>query len=271
MDTEVFPLKVKTSGVDLNFTASLRCYIPDICDMQVIKKGGRAAIIICAGGGYGRKSNRESEPIALKYASEGICAFVLDYSVLPAVFPQALCELAEAVRLVRKNAEKWQINPEKVFVSGFSAGGHLAASLGVFFDSKYISENTGFTADEVRPSGLILCYPVITGEEFAHKNSFERLTGKEYSLSLGEKYSLERFVTKDTPPTFIWHTYEDNIVPVENSILFFSALRKCAVTAEMHIFPYGAHGLALSNELTGPSVIEAQKWLDMALLFIKNL
>lgn len=271
MNTQVIPIKVKTSGADAGFDASLKCYIPEVCDKQIIPEGGRRAIIICPGGGYSKKSNREAEPIALKFACEGICAFVLDYSVLPAVFPQALCEAAEAVSIVRNNASRWQINPDKIFMSGFSAGGHLAASLGVFFDSDYIKDNTVFLANEIKPNGLILCYPVITGGEFAHKNSFECLSGKEFSPEIGAKYSLERYVTKLTPPTFIWHTFEDNIVPVENSILFFSALRKCGVNTEMHIFPHGVHGLALSNELTGPEVIEPQAWVNMAVMFIKNL
>ncbi len=270
MNTEVIKLKVRTSGADSNFEPSLKCYIPHICASQKIAEGGRHAVVICPGGGYRFTSDREAEPIALKFACEGICAFVLDYSVSPAVFPQAVCEAAEAVSIVRKNASEWNINPDKIMVCGFSAGGHLAASLGVFFDSDDVLKNTGLTADECKPNALILGYPVITGGEFAHKGSFEALTGCEYSREMAEKYSLEKLVKANTPQAFIWHTFEDGGVPVENSILFFSALRKLNINAELHVFPHMGHGLALANEVTGPVSDEAEVWMQMAIRFVKN-
>lgn len=271
MYTEKITLNVKTGGADENFNAALNCFIPDICTAQRVPEGGRTAIIICPGGGYRFKSDREGEVVALRFASEGIATFVLDYSVAPAVFPQSVCEAAEALNIVRKNAEKWSINPNKILLCGFSAGGHLSASLGVFFDSDEVLKNTGLTADECKPNGLILAYPVITGGKFAHQDSFAKLSGKEYSEEMAAAYSLENFVKENTPPAFIWHTYEDTTVPVENSVLFFSALREKGVNAELHIFPHKEHGLSLAKEVTGPTSDEASIWVDLALRWIKNL
>lgn len=270
MNTDIIKLKVRTSGANAEFEPSLRCYIPHICTSQQVPEGGRRAVVICPGGGYAFTSDREAEPIALRFAAEGICAFVLDYSVSPAVFPQAVCEAAEAVSIVRKNTSEWNINPDKIMVCGFSAGGHLAASLGVFFDSDAVLKNTGLTADTCKPNALILGYPVITGGEFAHRGSFEKLSGFEYNEDIAEKYSLEKLVKENTPPAFIWHTYEDTTVPVENSILFFSALRKLNINAELHVFPHMGHGLALANEVTGPVSDEAEVWMKMAVRYIKN-
>jgi len=271
MNTDIIKLNVKTSGANPDFEPSLKCYIPHICTSQKVPEGGRRAVIVCPGGGYAFTSDREAEPIALKFAAEGICAFVLDYSIAPARYPQAVCEAAKAVSIVRANANNWNINPDKIMLCGFSAGGHLAASLGVLFDSSDVLKNTGLTEEECKPNALLLAYPVISGGEFAHKGSFENLTGLTYSSELGEKYSLEKLVKENTPQSFIWHTFEDTTVPVENSILFFSALRKYNINAELHVFPHMAHGLSLANEVTGPVSDEAEIWMQMAIRFIKNL
>ncbi|WP_053362849.1 alpha/beta hydrolase [Bacillus sp. FJAT-27251] len=243
---------------------------------QMDSERKRPAVIICPGGGYEFTSDREAEPIAIKLNAMGIHACVLRYSTAPAVFPTSLMELASAVALVRENAEKWNVDNKKIIAAGFSAGGHLAASLGVFWNEGFLSEKLGVPADVIKPNGLLLSYPVITSGEHAHRGSFDALVGKE-DLQLLEKVSLEKQVSKDTPPTFLWHTFTDEPVPVENSFLFANALLKQKISLEMHIYPRGAHGLALGTEETrgknnDRSVQpEVASWIEMAGRWVNGL
>lgn len=210
----------------------------------------RPAIIICPGGGYEFLSDREAEPIAVKMMSYGYQAFVLEYSVKPAVYPTALEELASAVRLVRQNSDDWHVDPERIIVAGFSAGGHLAASLGVLWQDDHLVQALGGKKEDWQPNGLLLAYPVLSSGEFAHEGSFKALLADNYA-SLKDELSLEKRVSALTPPTFLWHTLEDGLVPAENSLLFADALRKAGVPYELHIFPKGGHGLSLATHETG--------------------
>ncbi|MEH7480970.1 alpha/beta hydrolase [Neobacillus drentensis] len=236
----------------------------------------RPTIIICPGGGYEFTSDREAEPIAIRMNAMGFNACVLRYSVRPATFPTALLELSMAVALIRKNAEQWNVDVNKVIVAGFSAGGHLAASLGVFWHRSFLSESLGISNEEIKPNGILLSYPVISSGTYAHKGSFIALLGENYDTLLHD-VSLEKQVSTDTPPTFLWHTYTDNAVPVENSFLFASALLNNKVPLEMHIYPKGVHGLSLGteetkgkdNELTLQP--EVSNWIEMAGLWVKGL
>ena len=241
----------------------------------------RPAIIICPGGGYGFVSERESAPIAKKFNSLGFQAFVLNYHVAPFEYPTALCELATAVRKVRENATEWGIDPERIAVSGFSAGGHLAASLCTGYQKEWLLGALDATAEEIAPNACVLCYPVITSGEFGHQGSFENLLGihtnadkaKKYKQDLLELVSLEKHVTEDTPPTFVWHTYEDASVPVENSLLYVASLCNAGVLAEFHMFPLGIHGLSLATEETAfgdPNCVreECSIWPEMAARFL---
>lgn len=236
----------------------------------------RPTIIICPGGGYEFTSDREAEPIAIKMNAMGFNACVLRYSVRPATFPTALLELSKAVALIRKNCDEWHVDINKVIVAGFSAGGHLAASLGVFWNRAFLSEGLGISNEEIKPNGLLLSYPVITSGEFAHKGSFAGLVG-ENNQTLLDEVSLERQVSSDTPPTFLWHTFSDASVPVENSFLFAGALLKNKVPLEMHIYPNGVHGLSLGTEETkrnGNELSlqpEVTNWIEMAGTWVKNL
>jgi acetyl esterase/lipase len=189
----------------------------------------------------------------MQFLAMGCHAAVQYYSCAPAVYPTALTELAASLALVRKNAEKWCV--DKVIVLGCSAGGHLAASMGVFWQEAFLAKAVGLAKEEQKllcPDGLILCYPVITSGEFAHRGSFDNLLGEDRCKDPAwlEKMSLEKHVTDKTPKTFIWHTFTDNDVPVENSLMFVSALRRAGVNTEFHMYPVGAHGLALANRLT---------------------
>jgi acetyl esterase/lipase len=177
--------------------------------------------------------------------------------------------------LIRKNIKEWHIDANKIFVQGSSAGGHLAASFGCFWKEELLTEAAGGDCEAIRPNGLILSYPVITSGEHAHRGSFNMVLGQRYDELL-EKMSLEKQVNADTPKTFIWHTFEDGTVPVENSLLFIDALRKQGIPFECHIYPKGRHGLGLGSELTCSEgktdeiQPEVTGWVSMAGTFIKN-
>ena len=235
----------------------------------------RPLILVCPGGGYHFTSDREAEPIAIQYLSMGFHAAVLRYSVAPARFPVALCQVAGAVAYLKQHAEEYHIDPDKIYVQGFSAGGHLTASLGVFWNRPFLSDALGMENEMFRPAGLILGYPVIKSGEFAHEGSFRNLLGDRYD-AMAEEMSLEKQVTKDTPPTFLWHTAEDNVVPVENSVLFFMALKNAGVPAELHIYPYGPHGLALASDETDNGTgnmirEECQSWIGLVKTWLKKM
>lgn len=237
----------------------------------------RPIVIICPGGGYEITSDREAEAIAVQYMAMGFHACVVRYSVQPVEFPQALCELAWRIAYLREHSSQYGINKEKILVTGFSAGGHLAASIGVFWQEEWLQKETGISKELMRPNGLILCYPVITSGKYAHRSSFTFLMGKKYNDELNSLLSLENQVSSDVPPVFIWHTLTDQTVPVENTFLFVEALRKKKVSVEMHIFPKGEHGLSLANEETQSKEngfgIEkcCQCWIELAGKWIRNL
>ena len=254
--------------------ARLITYIQEYSEMIAVEK--RPMIILCPGGGYGRTSDREAEPIALKFLSMGYHVAILRYSVEPAKYPTALLELASAVKLIRENAAAWHVDADMILVQGCSAGGHLAASYGCFWKEDFVAKALGLSDAEIlRPNGMILCYPVITSGEFAHRGSFEKLLG-EKEPQLGAKMSLENQVTSDTPKAFIWHTFEDGSVPVENSLLMAMAMRKAAVPCELHIYPRGVHGLALASKLTvghaGKEIQpECESWIELVHTWVENL
>lgn len=209
----------------------------------------RPVILICPGGAYRMTSDREAEAIAIRFMSMGYHTAVLRYSVSPARYPVALHQLAKAVSILRERSEEWFIRPEQIVVMGFSAGGHLAASLGMFWNQGEITNALELAPEQIRPNGMILCYPVITSGAFGHEESFRNLLGERYE-ELREQMSLEKQVSKDTPKTFIWHTFEDTVVVPENSLFFVQAMKKAGIPVEYHLFPEGNHGIGLGNELT---------------------
>lgn len=226
----------------------------------------RPGILICPGGGYGCVcSDREGEPIAMKFLSMGFNAFVLGYSTAPHNFPIQLREVAAAMEIINENAEKWQCDPEKIAITGFSAGGHLAAHYSTAYSCPEVRE----VFPESRPvAATILGYPVITASTpNAHIGSFLNLLGKtELTAEDEEKFSCDRLVTAATPPAFIWHTAEDQLVPVENSLMYAAALRSSKVPFELHIYPFGNHGLATVDRMTNgelsAAVLRNEKWLE---------
>ena len=208
------------------------------------------AVIICPGGGYEHLSEREGEPVAKKMNALGFHAVVLNYSLAPMEFPAALCDLAEAVVLVRKNADAWNIDADKVIIAGFSAGGHLAASLGCYWRSGILQDLLPYTPDETKPNFLLLSYPVITSDEnYCHESSIRNVLGKN-NLDVREFVSIEEHIDSNFPETFVWHTAMDESVPLENTLRLVSALRREGISFECHIFERGCHGLALANAKT---------------------
>lgn len=270
---ETYPIQVEGS----QSYARLVTYIQEHSEAIGIDK--RKLVLLCPGGGYEHTSDREAEAMALQFMAMGYHAAVLRYSVAPAKYPTALLELAKSVQLIREHAEEWHVDAEKIVVEGCSAGGHLAASYCLFWKKPFIAEALGLDAQEaekaLRPNGMLLCYPVITSGEYAHRGSFVNLLG-ERQEELNHAMSLEYHVNKDVPPAFIWHTFEDGAVPVENSLLFVNALRKENISTEFHMYPRGGHGLALANELTqnaqGGSIMpECTSWTLLAKVWLENL
>lgn len=265
-------IKINSAEYDTRGHApKLHCFVPDKSD-NMPATASRPAVVICPGGGYSFVSDREAEPIAFNYLSMGFCAFILDYSVAPATYPTALLQAAYSVAYVRRHADEFGINAEKIAVAGFSAGAHLAASLSVFWNSKLVSDALQTDNLAFRPNAAILSYPVITSGSFAHADSFKCLLGDKYGdKQLMDMLSLENSVNKDTPPSFIWHTYEDSLVPVENSLLYAGALGRNNIPYELHIYQRGGHGLSLANEMTGAVMPDCQNWIEMSGRWLKNL
>ena len=218
MRNEQIKIQVEGSGKDV----CLETYIlGDVMDGARNRK--TPLVLICPGGGYAMTSNREAEPIALQFNSMGYQAAVLRYSCAPAVYPTALCEVAQSVKLIREHAEDWNVDAEKIIVMGFSAGGHLAASYGVFWNESWLTEKMQCDKQLLKPNGLVLCYPVISSkEEIAHQDSIKNLLGESYP-EMKEQVSLEDKVGKHTPKTFLWHTFTDPVVPFWNSFRFAEA------------------------------------------------
>ncbi|GAA0816814.1 alpha/beta hydrolase [Clostridium tertium] len=256
--------------------AVISIYIPENSEEININKK-RKTIIMCPGGGYGMTSDREAEPVALKFVAEGFNVVVLRYSVAPNKFPKALIELAATVDYVRSKSKEWNGDKDKIIVCGFSAGGHLAGSLGVLWDNKILEEALEINKNNIKPNAMMLCYPVITSGEFAHKGSFDNLLGENVSEVEREKLSLEKLVSKNTPTTFLWHTFDDGAVPVQNSLFFANSLASNNVPFELHIYPNGVHGLSLCEELTAMNGQSehinqhAGTWFKLAVEWIKNL
>ena len=252
--------------------AALYTYILD--DSPEIGISKRPAVIVRPGGGYGKTSDREAENIAMQFCAMGYHAAVLRYSVAPARFPAAFLELGKAVQTMRQNAEKWPGDPERIVICGFSAGGHMAGSYGTFWAEDWAGQALGADWEQLRPNGMILCYPVITSGSYAHADSFKNLLGDEYEAKK-ESLSLEKHVNENVPRTFLWHTAEDDCVPVQNSLLYAAELAAHHIPVELHIFEKGGHGLSLGSRLTcnkdGYGLNPAcGKWLDLVHTWMEN-
>jgi acetyl esterase/lipase len=252
----------------------------DRIDMDLYRAGGRAAdghkargaVIVFPGGGYQVHAAHEAEPIARWLNAAGLTALVLRYRLAPNLHPAPLEDAARAVRLARHRAAEWDIDPAHIGVLGFSAGGHLVATLGTHFDAGRADSTDPVERHSSRPDAMVLCYPVISVERFAHPGSIENLLGASPGEDLLRELSLERHVTPQTPPAFLWHTAADAVVPVQHSLWFVEALLANHVPVELHIFPHGAHGLGLGDgsSFVGASSAVAQ-WPRLCETWLKGL
>ncbi len=243
----------------------LKVFVPNLDgDLKKYSVGTRPTILVLPGGGYSFTSEREAEPIAMRFLARGFNVCILHYTVKDTPFPVAMLEALTALKFIRENITSWQGNPDKVYVCGFSAGGHLAASVGVFWD-KEISQLYFGDVEQVRPNGLILSYPVITSDTtLTHGGSINNLLAGRNDAALRELLSLEKQVTKSTPPAFLWTTFEDALVPCENTMLFASALRSHGIPFEMHVFEKGPHGGATGDKVSCVENHRFGAWLDLA-------
>ena len=218
----------------------------------------RPLVLVVPGGGYDHVSPREGDPVALQFAAAGYHTAVLEYSVGEgAQHYWPLRQLHAALGLLRANAECWGILPDRIAVCGFSAGGHLALS-GAVLDLP--GEEA---AAQQRPNAVILGYPVVTAGTFAHSGSFAKLSGSE-DPAAWQPFGLEEKITPEAPPVFVWHTMEDQTVPVENTLLLVSALRRAGVPCEAHLFQSGRHGTSISTAEVNSADAHRAHWVQLA-------
>jgi acetyl esterase/lipase len=248
----------------------------------------RPLVIVCPGGGYRATSDREAEPIALRFLAHGCHAAVLRYSVQTPL-PAPMLDLACAILTVRERAGERNVDPDQIVLCGFSAGGHLAAALGVMWDKPELHTALGVAPEAIRPNALILGYAVIDLETVhAPPPSFDPHSGQRLpdtgivSSAFGvpepapeemARYRLDAHVSAATPPAFIWHTAADQVVPAANALRFAAALDAHQVPYELHIFQKGGHGLSLADETTDTDGHlfnrEAQPWVAMAVAWLR--
>lgn len=248
---------------ELGSTAMVTTYVQDYF-YEIYEPYPKNAMIICPGSGYKKCAEREAEPLAIKLLSMNFNTFVITYSCEPVRYPVQLLEVAALYDLINKNSEKWQVNVEKIGILGFSAGGHLAAQYSTSYNC---SEITKYFKNPYRPYATVLGYPVISADKsILRTSSIENLLGYKPEGDEISKFSCECLVNENTPPTFIWHTNEDTLVNVENSLRYAIALSRNKIPYTLHIYPYGSHGLSTVDELTNnfldPKVAYASDWME---------
>ena len=243
-------MKVERHHLREDGSAYFVTYIQDTSE-ELPYSHSRPAVVVCPGGGYAMCSDREAEPVALEFLTKGFNAFVVRYSVWDkASYPNSLVDLSMAIKIIREHAEEWHIKKDQIAVCGFSAGGHLVSSLANLWNDPEVQEKASCTNNENQPNAAILIYPVISLGEFSHAETRNLLLQghDDEREQLLKKLSGELNVGEQTPPAFIAHTYADNAVPVENSLMFARAMADANRPFEMHIFQEGYHGLSLGNQ-----------------------
>lgn len=252
------------------------CYIPEAITQngEAMREKKYPCMVVCPGGGYGATSDREAEPIAMHFVSEGYRAVVVRYSCAPHCFPQQLREVAAAMEVIYEHADEWKIDVSRIAIIGFSAGSHLAAQYSNRYDCPEVRE----LFPESKPvQASILSYPVITDDpEYAHMGSIINYLGHEPSVRNENGCACECVVSEKTPPAFIWHTAEDTCVPVQNSLFYAKALSDYKIPYELHIYPWGEHGLSTVDGVTSleekpANTMRARRWLEDAKTWLKMM
>ena len=266
--------RLAQNGADPKVTMYLQEDIEESDCKGMLRVTPRPSLVICPGGGYRHVGKREGEPIALAFMPLGFNCFILDYSVVPHTYPQALLEISSLIELMYQNAEKWNLDTEKIVLCGFSAGGHLVGSYCTMRNRPEIQE--AYPLRSV--AGAILGYSVVTADPaVGHVGSFGNLTGHTLeSAAEINRFSLDTNVDKSiTPPTFIWHSFTDRTVSVLNSLAYGAAMKKADIPFEMHIFPSGRHGLGTADRQCVHDHREAEnqyvsQWIPLAQGWLKE-
>jgi len=233
------------------------------------EKANGGAIVVCPGGGYQHLAiDHEGHQIARWLNDNGIAAFICDYRHRGKGYghPAPLDDAQRAIRTVRSRAKEFGVDPAKIGILGFSAGGHLTSSAVTHFDKGKADADDPIQKVSCRPDFGVLCYPVIAfNEKFTHVGSQKNLLGPDASEDLIKSMSSEKQVTSETPPCFLWHTYEDTGVPPENSVVFYLACIKNKVPAELHVYEKGRHGVGLGKGIAG-----TENWPTECIAWMKN-
>lgn len=252
----------------------------------------RPAIMICPGGAYIGITEKEAEPVAMRFLAAGYHVFVLRYSIGVGIgkFPAPFIDAAKAIMLIRQGAKKWSIDRSKISILGFSTGGHVAAVLATSWQESYLSETLEADNESFKPNALILGYPLLDLYQFNKKNLesstqmgplLEMMSTAIYGTTNPSKEQMQEWnckerVSEHMPPTFLWTTSEDALIDVEENMNFVKALAAEHIPYEFHIFEKGAHGLSLADQTVGYSELEiknhinAYKWVDLALNWLKQ-
>jgi len=279
-----------TKKIELSETASFDTYLlHNSQEYNVNKK--RPLVIVCPGGGYIFTSDREAEPIALKFNSIGLHSVVLWYTVYDKVknTPEhALLELAKTIKYVREQADEWYVDPDNIMVCGFSAGGHLALQMATRWNDPWLGKQLNTSNELLKVNLAISCYPSVFAKAFPEEDTGfaaalvdqpntanERFFGVKNPTEVDvEKYNIVNYIDENTPPMFIWHTYEDDLVDVSNALVLVTKLREKKIPFELHIFEKGEHGLALCDRTTARKASHHNshviRWFDLCVGWLSS-
>lgn len=239
---------------------------PSITPMLIGNDRKSPAVLIIPGGGYSIVCEAtEGSPIGKKFNSLGYHAFILDYRTAPCRYPAPQQDAVRAIKMIRANADKWMVDPDEIYVCGFSAGGHLAASLGTICRSLDANDHDRCDEFSARPDGMILCYGVLAFEEWSNLKTQENLLGENFR-NIRQEFSLPAFVSEDTPPAFLFHTICDQVVDFRNSIVFAEAMAAAGRPCQLALNNWGDHGMLLAR-----NTLDSVTWPEQADAFFKSV
>ncbi len=262
----LWPEGIPLGAQDAAGADDARCgMVPCLLPVRAAGPGRRPLVIVCPGGGYGHHAAHEGLPVAQWLAGLGIHAAVLGYRVWPHHHPAPLQDARRAIRTVRARADELGVDPTRVGILGFSAGGHLACSAAVLHGCQAEAEGDPLAAVSARPDAFLGCYPVVSFGPWRHDGSLRNLLGQEPDPAAQAMLSLERSVDGTCPPGFLWHTAEDQAVPVQNSLMLAEAMARLGVPLALHVFPRGRHGIGMADGMP------AAAWTGLAAEWLLEL